>query len=117
MHILVTNYNGITARGVLALAQEMRNLGEVTVLAPDRIWSASGHVKTMRRPLRVSPTALKDGTSAFTTDGARSDCVAFVLLGLLLEPIDLVISGINPTPTSDTISPIQARSRLQWKQP
>ena len=96
MHILVTNDDGVTACGLLALAQEMRNLGEVTVLAPDRIWSASGHVKTMRRPLRVSPTTLKDGTSAFTTDGAPSDCVALALLGLLPEPIDLVISGINP---------------------
>ena len=96
MHILVTNDDAVTSRGLLALAQEMRNLGEVTVLAPDRNWSASGHVKTMHRPLRVRPTTLIDGTSAFTTDGAPSDCVALALLGLLPEPIDLVISGINP---------------------
>jgi 5'-nucleotidase len=96
MHILVTNDDGITAPGLLALAQEMRKLGKVTVLAPDRNWSASGHVKTMERPLRVRPTILADGSPAFTSDGAPSDCVALALLGLIDEKIDLVVSGINP---------------------
>jgi 5'-nucleotidase len=96
MHILVTNDDGITAPGLLALAQEMRKLGKVTVLAPDRNWSASGHVKTMERPLRVRGTILADGTPAFTSDGAPSDCVALALLGLVDEKIDLVVSGINP---------------------
>jgi 5'-nucleotidase len=96
MHILVTNDDGITAPGLLALAQEMRKLGKVTVLAPDRNWSASGHVKTMERPLRVRGTMLADGTPAFTSDGAPSDCVALALLGLIDEKIDLVVSGINP---------------------
>jgi 5'-nucleotidase len=96
MHILVTNDDGVTAPGLLALAQEMRKLGKVTVLAPDKNWSASGHVKTMERPLRVRETTLADGTNAFTSDGAPSDCVALSLLGLHQEQIDLVVSGINP---------------------
>jgi 5'-nucleotidase len=96
MHILVTNDDGVTTRGLLALAQEIRKLGEVTVLAPDRNWSASGHVKTMHRPLRVRKVILADGTEALTTDGAPSDCVALALLGLVDERIDLVVSGINP---------------------
>jgi len=96
MHILVTNDDGVQAPGLLALAQEIRKLGKVTVFAPDRNWSASGHVKTMERPLRVSETTLADGTAAFTSDGAPSDCVALPLLGLLEEKIDLVVSGINP---------------------
>jgi len=96
MHILVTNDDGVTAPGLLALAQEIRKLGKVTVFAPDRNWSASGHVKTMERPLRVKETALADGTPAYTSDGAPSDCVALPLLGLLNEKIDLVVSGINP---------------------
>jgi len=97
MHILVTNDDGVTAPGLLALTQEMRNLGEVTVLAPDRNWSASGHVKTMDRPLRVKEVKLADGTSALATDGAPSDCVALAVLGLVSQKIDLLISGINPT--------------------
>ena len=96
MHILVTNDDGVTAPGLLALAQEMRKLGKVTVFAPDKNWSASGHVKTMERPLRVKEVTLADGTSAFASDGAPSDCVALPLLGLIEEPIDIVVSGINP---------------------
>jgi len=95
MHILVTNDDGVQAPGLLALTKEMRELGEVTVFAPDRNWSASGHVKTMERPLRVRETRLADGSTAFASDGAPSDCVALALLGLV-ENVDLVVSGINP---------------------
>jgi len=96
MHILVTNDDGVTAPGLMALAQEMRNLGQVTVLAPDRNWSASGHVKTLDRPLRVMDVTLADGSPALATDGAPSDSVALALLGLLPSKVDLVVSGINP---------------------
>jgi 5'-nucleotidase len=95
-HILVTNDDGVQAPGLLALAREIRKLGKVTVFAPDRNWSASGHVKTMDRPLRVRETTLADGSPAFMSDGAPSDCVALPLLGLIEEKIDLVVSGINP---------------------
>jgi 5'-nucleotidase len=96
MKILVTNDDGVQAPGLLALAQAMRKLGDVTVLAPDRNWSASGHVKTMERPLRVRETRLADGTKAYTSDGAPSDCVALAVLGVLDQKYDLVVSGINP---------------------
>lgn len=96
MHILVTNDDGVQALGLLALAQEMRKLGKVTVFAPDKNWSASGHVKTMERPLRVRETTLANGSPAYTSDGAPSDCVALPLLGLVKGKIDLVVSGINP---------------------
>ncbi len=96
MHILVTNDDGVQAPGLLALAQAMRSLGKVTVFAPDRNWSASGHVKTMDRPLRAREVRLADGTSALATDGAPSDSVALALLGVVKEKIDLVVSGINP---------------------
>ena len=64
MHILVTNDDGVTAPGLLALAQALRALGKVTILAPDRNWSASGHVKTMHRPLRLKEIILEDGLPA-----------------------------------------------------
>jgi 5'-nucleotidase len=96
MHILVTNDDGITSPGLLALAHEMRSLGEVTVLAPDHNWSASGHVKTLHRPLRVKEVRLADDSQALAADGAPSDCVALAVLGLLPSQIDLVVSGINP---------------------
>lgn len=94
-HILVTNDDGITAPGLLALAREMMLLGRVTILAPDRNWSASGHVKTMERPLRVKEFPLLDGVRSLATDGAPSDSVALALLGLIDRPT-LVVSGINP---------------------
>lgn len=96
VHILVTNDDGVTAPGLLALAKEMEVLGKVSILAPDRNWSASGHVKTMHRPLRVKEIQLSDGIQALATDGAPSDCVALAVLGILPEKIDLVVSGINP---------------------
>ena len=96
MHILVTNDDGVTAPGLLALGKEMSKLGKVTILAPDRNWSASGHVKTMHRPLRIRKVQLADGITALSSDGAPSDCVALALLGVVEEKIDLVVSGINP---------------------
>jgi 5'-nucleotidase len=91
----VTNDDGVFAPGLLALAQEMRTLGRVSILAPDRNWSGSGHVKTLDRALRVREFHLEDGSQAFAGDGAPSDCVALATLGYIREPIDLVVSGIN----------------------
>lgn len=96
MHILVTNDDGVFAPGLLALASELRALGKVSILAPDRNWSASGHVKTLDRPLRVKEVRLTDESQAFACDGAPSDCVALASLGFFPDKIDYVVSGINP---------------------
>ena len=94
-HILVTNDDGVMAPGLYALVEEMRHLGKVSVLAPDRNWSGGGHVKTLDRALRVREVRLTDGSIAYASDGAPSDCVALATLGYFEEPIDLVVSGIN----------------------
>jgi 5'-nucleotidase len=96
MHILVTNDDGINAPGLLALVQAVKPLGQVSVLAPDKNWSASGHVKTLDRPLRIRETHLADGSPAWCSDGAPSDCVSLAVLGFFPEKIDMVVSGINP---------------------
>ena len=95
MHILVTNDDGVDAPGLLALQKALQEVGEVTVFAPDHNWSAAGHTKTMHKPLRVDQITLSDGTSAYTTTGAPSDCVALVILGILDHQPDLIVSGIN----------------------
>jgi 5'-nucleotidase len=95
MHILVTNDDGVQAPGLLALAAALDGLAKITVMAPDRNWTASGHVKTLDRPLRVRSVTLADGRPALTTDGAPADCVALALLGVIEEPLDLIVSGIN----------------------
>jgi len=94
-HILVTNDDGVLAPGLFALVKEMRQLGKVYVLAPDRNWSGGGHVKTLDRALRVREVRLIDDTPAYASDGAPSDCVALGTLGYFKERIDLVVSGIN----------------------
>jgi 5'-nucleotidase len=95
MHILVTNDDGVSAPGLFALAQAMRELGKVSILAPDRNWSASGHVRTIDRPLRVKTVTLADGLVANACDGAPSDCVALANAGFFDEKIDMVVSGVN----------------------
>ena len=97
-HILITNDDGVTSPGLLALAQELRTIGDVSILAPNHNWSVTGHNKTMHKPLRVWSVTLDDGSEALTTDGSPSDCVALAVMGLLDRPPDLVISGINNRP-------------------
>lgn len=93
--ILVTNDDGVHSPGLLALKQALSAVGEVTVFAPDRNWSAAGHSKTMHKPLRIQQVTLADGSPATTTNGAPSDCVGLALLGAVPALPDLVVSGIN----------------------
>lgn len=94
-HILVTNDDGVGAPGIDALATALGRVARVTVIAPDRNWSASGHVKTMHRPLRVREGRLAGGAPVLVTDGAPSDAIALGLLGVVPDPVDMVIAGIN----------------------
>lgn len=96
MHLLITNDDGISAPGLLALKQALAPLGPVTVIAPSRNYSAAGHRKTLHKPLRIDAARLDDGSPAWVCSGAPSDCVAVALLGFVKERIDLVVSGINP---------------------
>ena len=98
MKILVTNDDGIDSPGLLLLKQALERLGAVSVVAPDRNWSAAGHTKPLDKPLRVVKTQLTDGHEALATDGTPSDSVALALLGVLADRPDLVVSGINKGP-------------------
>lgn len=98
MHIVITNDDGIFAPGIHALAKAARKLGKVTVIAPDRNWSVCGHSKSIGRPLRVDPYAFPEADAAWVCDGSPSDCSALAGLGFLDEPVDFLLSGINPTP-------------------
>lgn len=94
-HILVSNDDGIQAPGLIALAEALRAVGDVSVVAPERNWSAVGHTRTMHKPLRAIQVPFLDGITAYRSTGSPSDCVALGLLGLLPHPIDLIVSGIN----------------------
>jgi 5'-nucleotidase len=95
LYILLTNDDGIQAAGLLALKQALEGMAEVVIIAPDHNWSAAGHAKTLHKPLRIDELTLPDGTRAYATTGAPSDCVAVAALGFLSRKPDLVISGIN----------------------
>lgn len=95
--VLVTNDDGVDAPGLKAIAMALQAAGfNVTVCAPDKNWSACGHVKTLTRPMHIKAVKLAGGMDAFASDGAPSDCVALALMGALGTGFDFVVSGVNP---------------------
>ncbi|MBN1922882.1 MAG: 5'/3'-nucleotidase SurE [Anaerolineae bacterium] len=94
-HILITNDDGASAPGLGTLARALQAVGQVTVIAPERNWSASGHSKTMHSPLRADPGKLPNGIPALITNGSPTDAIALGLMGLAEPPIHLVVTGIN----------------------
>ena len=89
--ILVTNDDGYFSPGIRALADALRDLGEVTIVAPQTEASAVGHALTLRRPLRLEPV----GERMYAVDGTPTDCVNLGLNEVLGGRVDLVVSGIN----------------------
>lgn len=99
LRILVTNDDGIHAPGIFALKQALDAAGHtVTVCAPDRPRSASGHAITLHKPLRISEVPLRDGTIGYAGSGTPADCVTLGVLDVLQNDVDLVVSGINHGP-------------------
>lgn len=91
MRILVSNDDGYRAPGLAALARAMAQLGEVTVVAPERNRSGASNSLTLDHPLRVQV----GDNGYFFVDGTPTDCVHLAVTGLLEHEPDLVISGIN----------------------
>jgi 5'-nucleotidase len=97
MKILVTNDDGIEATGLWALVAQLRRIGEVAVVAPDRERSAIGTAVTLFQPLHAEPfEAPVAGVTAYSVDGSPSDCVILALGKLIEAKVDLVVSGVNP---------------------
>ncbi|PYR35324.1 MAG: 5'/3'-nucleotidase SurE [Acidobacteria bacterium] len=89
--ILVTNDDGYRSEGILELAEALRPLGDVTIVAPVEEASAIGHALTLRRPLRLE--RIRDGV--FCVDGTPTDCVNIAITQVFRGLPDLVASGIN----------------------
>lgn len=101
MKILISNDDGIFARGIRVLAEEIArdSENEVYVVAPDRERSATGHALTLHKPLRVEEVDFPGKVKgAWWTTGTPSDCVKFAVGHLVPAPVDLVLSGINSGP-------------------
>jgi len=92
--ILVTNDDGIHAKGMLFLAEIARNYGDVYVVAPDKPQSGMGHAITMSSPLRMNRADV-DGVKAWSTSGTPVDCVKLAVYEIMHRKPDLVLSGVN----------------------
>lgn len=89
--ILVTNDDGYRSEGIIALADALRAIGEVTIVAPIEEASAIGHALTLRLPLRLEE--ISDGV--YGVDGTPTDCVNIAITHVFKRLPDLVVSGIN----------------------
>ncbi len=96
MRLLITNDDGINAKGINALAKELEKEHEVIIAAPDDQRSACGHSITITRPLIIKNIELQGIKSkAYCINGTPADCVRIAVDKLVGEKIDMVISGIN----------------------
>jgi len=93
--ILVTNDDGIFAKGIRSLVEVMTELGEVVVVAPDKPQSGMGHAVTINGILRLNPVHLMDGVKAISCSGTPVDCVKLAIYKVLHRKPDLLVSGIN----------------------
>lgn len=91
MHFLISNDDGLSAKGIQILAERIRQLGSVTIVAPDRDCSGASNSLTLETPIRIRET--EKGT--FLVYGTPTDCVHVALTGLLDKDPDMVVSGIN----------------------
>jgi 5'-nucleotidase len=94
LRILISNDDGYRSEGLKRLAEALRPLAEVTVVAPDRNRSGASNSLTLHRPLRV----WQEGPEVYCVDGTPTDCVHLAITGLLEHEPDMVISGINDGP-------------------
>ncbi len=91
MKFLVSNDDGVNTPGILALAEALKEFGQVTVFAPNRDRSGASNSLTLDRPIRIQ----KIDAGVYSVHGTPTDCVHVALTGVLKHDPDMVISGIN----------------------
>jgi len=89
--ILVSNDDGYFAPGITLLAEALGQLGDVTVVAPERDRSGASNSLTLDRPLTVR----RAPNGYFSVNGTPTDCVHIAVTGLLDFRPDIVVSGVN----------------------
>jgi 5'-nucleotidase len=91
VRILVSNDDGYLARGLRTLAEQLNDLAEITIVAPERNQSGASNSLTLESPLRVE----RPQPGLYFINGTPSDCVHVAVTGLLEQEPDMVVSGIN----------------------
>src|SRR5882724_7711408 len=93
--ILITNDDGVTAPGIRNLAEAVKDLGKIVVVAPDKPQSGMGHAITIGQPLRLHPVHSFPGIEAWQCSGTPVDCVKLAVDKVLHRKPDICLSGIN----------------------
>ena len=94
--ILVTNDDGITAKGIRTLIEVMTEIGDVIVVAPDKPQSAMGHAITINNMLHLNKISNEnDSITQFSCSGTPVDCVKIAVSEIMHRKPDLCVSGIN----------------------
>ncbi len=93
--ILVSNDDGVQAPGILAVAQALLSIGDVTIVAPADNQSGKGHSVVTADPIFVTEVTLAGGLRAFAVAATPATSVKVGLRALMTERPNLVVSGIN----------------------
>lgn len=96
MKILLTNDDGYSEPGIVALYETLRMKHEVMLIAPDREKSAVGHGITINDPMRINKIKSDGNSRVYSITGTPADCVKLGLFEVYTSAPDLVVSGINP---------------------
>lgn len=93
--ILITNDDGVHAKGLKELTEVMRLFGDVVVVAPERHMSGMSNAITVDFPIRVTKITDEPGYEVYKCTGTPVDCVKLAFNQILERHPDFVVSGIN----------------------
>jgi 5'-nucleotidase len=93
--ILITNDDGIYAKGIAALSETAKKYGDVVVITANQSFSGMSHAITVYKPLYYKLLKKEEGITWYETNGTPADCVKLGINKILNKTPDLILSGIN----------------------
>lgn len=93
--ILVSNDDGVIAKGISELVKFLRPLGEIVVMAPDAPRSGSASALTVTEPIHYQLVRKDVGLTVYKCSGTPVDCIKLALHTVLDRKPDLIVGGIN----------------------
>ena len=100
--ILVSNDDGVMAKGINELVKFLRPLGEIIVMAPDAPRSGSGCALTVTQPVHYQLVKKEVGLTVYKCSGTPTDCIKLARNTVLDRTPDLIVGGINHGDNSAT---------------
>ncbi len=99
---LLTNDDGVGARGLKALIEMARPFGDVFVIAPEEGQSGMSHAITVKYPIRIKMLEEEEGLVVYSSNGTPVDCIKLAISKLLDSKPDMILSGVNHGANSST---------------